>query len=457
MEEATLRERIRAYRFTPTQMLVLGFVSVILAGTVLLSLPFAAAEGRVIRPLEALFTSTSAICVTGLIIKDTPVDFSLFGQIVILFLIQIGGLGYMSVATILLVALGKRIGLKERLMIQEALSTFTLGGLIRFIIAILKFTLVVELTGAALLASRFVQEMPMPKAIYFGIFHSISAFNNAGFALFSNSLINYRADIVVNGVVMVLVIMGGLGFLVYQDILNLIKKEVRRLSIQTKIILVTTAVGILVGWAGIFLFETGNPAGLQSIPWTERGLTALFQSVSARTAGFSTIDTGDLSAPTLYMLVIQMFIGGSPGSTGGGIKTTTLAIIFLALWSTMRGREDVSIFYRRLSPQVISKAFFLAAMAMILITGVTLLLMFTEKQAMIRTLFEVTSAAGTVGMTTGDGAGRSFSALFSDFGRAVIIITMILGRIGPLAIGITVMAHVQKARYRYPEGKVMIG
>jgi trk/ktr system potassium uptake protein len=457
MEQASLADRIRTYQFTPTQILVLGFVSVITIGTILLSLPFATADGHLIAPLDALFTATSAICVTGLIVKDTPVDFSLFGQIVILSLVQIGGLGYMSMATILLVVLGKRIGLRDRLVIQETLSTFTLGGLIRFIIGILKFTAVVEITGAVLLAARFLQDMPLPRAVYFGIFHSISAFNNSGFSLFSNSLMDYRTDPVINGVVMVLLILGGLGFLVYHDILKRVRREVVRLSLHTKLVLVTTGIVIVTGWAGVFVFEHANPSGFTAFGLTDRGLTALFQSVSARTAGFNTIDIGILSAPALYLLVLLMFIGGSPGSTGGGIKTTTVAIMAGALWATMRGQNDVTLFYRRIPPQAIAKAFFLAASAMILITGTTLLLLYSEGQTMIRTLFEVTSAAATVGMSTGNGENLSFCALFSDFGKTVIILTMFLGRIGPLVIGITATTHVQRSRYRYPEGKIMIG
>ena len=444
-------------RLTPTQFLVLGFGGMILVGTGLLALPFASADGRSISLLDALFTATSAICVTGLIVKDTPLDFSLFGQLSILALIQIGGLGYMSVATILLVALGKRIGIRERLIIQETLSTFTTEGLIRFLSAILKFTIVVEVTGAVLLATRFLEDMEPGRALYIGVFHSISAFNNAGFSLFSDSLVAYRTDPVVNGVVMVLVVMGGLGFLVYQDVLKLIRREIRSLSIQTKTILVATVGTILAGWLGILVFEGGNPLTLKPLTWYDKGLTGLFQSVSSRTAGFSTVDVSSFTPPTLYMLVLQMFVGGSPGSTGGGIKTTTMAIMIMALWSTMRGREDVTLFRRRIPPQVIAKAFFLAAIAMNLVTGVTLLLLYTEGRDFLPTLFEVASAAATVGMTTGDGMGRSFVALFSSFGKSVILLTMIIGRIGPLAIGITVMTHVPRARYRYPEGKMMIG
>lgn len=457
MEQATLIERFRAHQFTPTQMLGMGFAVVILIGTFLLSLPISVPPGRPISFLDAMFTATSAICVTGLIVKDTPVDFSLFGQGVILGLIQIGGLGYMSVATIFLVVLGKRIGLRERLVIQETLSTFTLEGLIRYLFGIIKFTFAVEAAGGILLAFRFAQDMPPARAAYFGLFHSISAFNNAGFSLFSNSLMDYRDDGLVNAVVITLVILGGLGFLVYQDVLQRLRREVFRLSLHTRIVLVTTAVLISLGSTTVFLFELHNPEGLKTFPWWDKMVTAFFQATSVRTAGFNTVDIGALTPPTLYFLLLLMFIGGSPGSTGGGIKTTTVALMAAALWSTMRGREEVTLYYRRIPPQVIAKAFFLAAMAMFLVTGITLLLLYTEGNTMLRTLFEVTSAASTVGMSTGDGGSRSFCALFSEFGKGVIILTMLIGRIGPLAIGITTMTHVQRSRFRYPEGKVIVG
>lgn len=453
--QAGVVERVRIFRLSPTQILIIGYAALIGAGTLLLLLPFSSTRG-LFHPLEALFTATSAVCVTGLIVLDTPKDFTLFGQIVILTLIQIGGLGYMTVATTLLAVLGKRIGLRERLAIQETLSAFTLEGLIRFIIGILKFTLLVEFTGAVLLAVRFLQDMTLSTAIYFGIFHSISAFNNAGFSLFSNNFIHYRRDPIVNVVVMTLIVVGGLGFLVYQDLLKLLRGKVFRLSLHTKVVLITTAVLILSGWTGILLFEHRNPASLQNLSWMDRGLTALFQSVTARTAGFNTLDIASLSAPTLYLLVILMFIGASPGGTGGGIKTSTFAIAVVALWSTMRGRADVSLFYRRISPQVVAKAFFLAALVIIWITGVTLLLLYFEGGNMLRTLFEATSAFGTVGLSTGDGGVLSFSALFSGLGKMAIIITMWFGKIGPLATGVTAIGH-RHERFRYPEGKIMIG
>ena len=363
----------------------------------------------------------------------------------------------MTFTTIMVVVMGKRIGLRERLVIQETFSTFTLGGLVRFIIGIIQFTILAELIGALLLTFRFALDHPPVQAFYLGIFHSVSAFNNAGFSLFSSSLVAYQKDWVVNGVVMTLIILGGLGFLVYHDLLQRVRKEVFRLSLHTKVVLITSLVLIVGGAASFLLFERQNPATLQPLPLQEQLLASVFQSVTARTAGFNTVDIGALTTPTLYLLVLLMFIGASPGSTGGGVKTSTFAVMAVALWSTMRAKEDVTLFHRRLSPLVVAKAFFLASLAMILVTGVTLALLYSDHQSLQKTLFEVASASGTVGLSTGDGGPRSLAAQFGDFGKSVLILCMILGRIGPVVIGITAMTYVQRSRFRYPEGKVMIG
>jgi trk system potassium uptake protein len=455
--QAGSRERILAFRLSPAQLLILGFAFMITLGSLLLMLPVASSTGEPIRPIDAIFTATSAICVTGLIVLDTPVDFSLFGQTIILILFQIGGLGYMTAATLLLMVLGKRIGLQERMVIQETLSAFSMEGLIRFIIGVVLFSVVLEAIGAVFLILRYREEMETATAIYYGIFHSVSAFNNAGFSLFSNSLIDYRTDPTTNITVMVLIVLGTIGFLVYKDIFNFARKNTYRLALHTKVVLSSTAVLIFVGWASVWLIESQNPNGLQPLGWVDQGVTALFQSVSGRTAGFSSMEVGSLNRATLYLIVILMFIGGSPGSAAGGIKTTTLTILAVAIWATMRGRSDATLFFRRISNDTIAKASFLAAMAMVLVSGSTLLLLYSEEQNMLRTLFEVTSAAGTVGMSTGDGESRSFSALFSDFGKAVIIGTMFLGRIGPLAIGVTALHKRRSARFRFPEEKIMIG
>jgi trk system potassium uptake protein TrkH len=450
-------ERFKEYRATPAQIIISGFLIVILIGMVLLSAPFAAAEGKYITWIEALITATSAVCVTGLIVKDIPSDFSLFGQIIILLLIQIGGLGYAVSATMIFLFLGKRVSIRERLVMKEALNALNSQGILRVAKWVLKITLVVELVGAVILSFRFLQEYQPVTAVYLAVFHSISAFNNAGISLFSNNLIDYHRDLIVNLTVSLLTILGGIGFIVYAELFRYyFKKEVYRLSIHTRLVCVMTIILIAVGTGVIYYFEADNVTMLGlSVPG--KLMAAFFQSVAARTAGFNTMNFSSMFPFTLYFIVILMLIGASPGGTGGGIKTSTFGIMLAALWSTMRGQRDVTLFHRRIPPEVISRAFFLAFWAMLMVTSFTLLLLYTEKKNFIATLFEVASGMGTVGLSTGDGGVRSLSALFSDFGKLIIIVAMFLGRLGPITIGIGVIGTPRHERHRYPEEKVIIG
>lgn len=441
---------------SPSQIIALGFLGMILFGTVILALPISSSQ-KGISLIDAIFTSTSAICVTGLIVLDTPKDLSIFGQIAVLFLIQIGGLGYMTSATILSIVVGKKVGLKERLVLQEALNVLSLEGLIRFTKGVLKVTLLFESVGAVLLSIRFAMDMDIGRAIYFGIFHSVSAFNNAGFSLFSDSLLGYKSDVVVNIVITTLIIMGGIGFLVISDVYKYIRKEVVRLSTHTKMVVLVTSILIASGTILIFLFEYFNPKIFSQVSIKTKILTAYFQSVTARTAGFNTLDLSLMQGSSLFLLIILMFIGASPGGTGGGIKTTTFGIMMLALWSTVRGHTDAVIFERRLSHETIAKAYLIAAMAFIVVVISTLLLLLEEKANYLNTLFEAVSAFGTVGLSVGDGGVRSLSALFSDMGKLTIVLTMYIGRVGPLTMGMAVVKKAEVVDIRYPEGKVLIG
>jgi len=448
--------RVREARFTAAQIVPLAFLGVILAGALLLMVPFATTGGG-IRFLDALFTMTSAICLTGLIVLDTPNDFSTFGQLVILLGIQVGGFGYSTMATLLLLALGRRIGLRERMMMMEVLSTLSMEGLVRFVKVIVAITLLAEGTGALILAARFSSEMDPLRALYFGVFHAVSAFNNAGFSLFSESLLHYRSDVTVNLTVTVLIVLGGVGFLVFRDILDNLHGDRFRLSTHTKLALAVTGLLIVGGTAGIWAFEIHNEKTLAPLPMGEQILVAYFHSVSARTAGLSTIDLGLVANPTLYFLILLMVVGGSPGSTTGGIKTTTFGIICAAIWGTLKGRADVMMFHRRVPPELVTKAFVLSGLALGLVTGFTLVLSSSENQDFLRLMFEVASAAGTVGLSTGNGGTLSLSALFSDFGKCVIMATMVLGRLGPLAIGLFAIRTHEELRYRFPLAKVVIG
>lgn len=446
----------RGPKLTAARIVPLAFLGVILVGTLLLMVPFAT-TGEGIRFLDALFTMTSAICVTGLIVLDTPNDFSTFGQLVILLGIQMGGFGYSTMATLLLLALGRRIGLRDRMMMMEVLSTLSMEGLVRFVKVIVAITLLVEGTGALILAARFSSDMDPLRALYFGVFHAVSAFNNAGFSLFSENLLHYRSDVTVNLTITAMIVLGGVGFLVFRDILDNLHGDRFRLSTHTKLALAVTGLLIVGGTVGIWIFEIHNERTLSPLPIGEQILVAYFHSVSARSAGLTTIDLGLVANPTLYFLVLLMVVGGSPGSTAGGIKTTTFGIICAAIWGTLKGRADVMMFHRRIPPELVTKALVLSALALGLVTGFTLVLSSSENQDFLRLMFEVASAAGTAGLSTGNGGILSLSALFSDFGKCVIMATMFLGRLGPLAIGLFAIRTHEELRYRFPLAKVVIG
>lgn len=436
---------------SPARMLVLGFGGLISVGTLLLLLPLASAPGRSVSFIDALFTATSAVCVTGLVIKDISTDFSLFGQLVILLLIQIGGFGYMTVATMPALLLGRKIGLKEQLILQEALNLLSLGGIMEFLRGLIKITLLFEGIGALLLAARFALDFPLPRAIYLGIFHAISAFNNAGFSLFSTNLVAYRDDLAVNLIITTLIILGGLGFVVYRDL------SCRQLSLHTKLALIMTASLIIGGTLLFFVEEVQNHQAFASLSWPQRVLVSYFHAINARTAGFNTVDLAQLSSVALYILIVLMFIGASPGGTGGGIKTTTFGTIVLDLWTSLRGQVEVTVFHRRLPAETVAKAYLIAALAFFWLSGVTVLLLAIEHQDFLRLLFEVTSALGTVGLSTGDGGVLSFSALLSDFGKMAIALTMFVGRVGPVTLGMAILKSSRHARVRYAEGTVIVG
>src|SRR2546425_440968 len=332
---------IRAANFTAAQIVPVVFLSVILLGSLLLMTPFAS-TGRAVRFIDALFTMTSAVCVTGLIVLDTPKDFTIFGQLVILAGIQLGGLGYSTMATLLLLALGRRIGLRQRMMMMEVLNTLSMEGLVRFVKVIVAITLIAEGVGALILAARFSFEMDVLRALYFGIFHAVSAFNNAGFSLFSENfaLRAYRTDLTINLTITTLIVLGGIGFLVYRDILENLRGHRFRLSTHTKLAVLVSVLLIVGGTVGIWAFEVQNEKTLAPMPFGDQVLVAYFHSISARTAGFNTIDIGLVGTATLYFLILLMIVGASPGGTGGGIKTTTFGIICAAIWATLKGRAD---------------------------------------------------------------------------------------------------------------------
>jgi len=447
---------VRNARYSTRQIVAGAFLSMILIGTLLLMLPFAT-TGQGVRFVDAFFTMTSAVCVTGLKVVDLSQDLTLLGQLVVLLGIQVGGLGYSTTATLLLLALGRRIGLRERMVMMEVLNTLSMEGLVRFVKVIVSITLLVEGIGALILTARFSFDMDFPHALYFGIFHSVSAFNNAGLSLFSDNLMAYSRDLTVNLTITAQSVLGGIGFLVYRDVLENLRGQRFRLSTHTKLAVTVSLLLIVGGTLGFWALEAQNEKVLAAMPVSDQLMVAYFHSVSARTAGFHTIDLSLVGSATLYFLVLLMVVGASPGGTGGGIKTTTLGIICAAIWAALKGRADVMMFHRRIPQELVMKAFVLSSLALGLVTAFTMLLSYAESQKFIRVMFEVASAAGTVGLSTGNGGALSFSALFSDFGKTIIIVTMFLGRLGPLAVGLFAVKTHEDLRYRYAEARVVLG
>jgi trk system potassium uptake protein TrkH len=427
----------------------------ILAGTILLRLPASAAR-KPLTVLDALFTATSAVCVTGLIVVDTPHDLTTFGQLVVLALIQLGGLGYMAITTVVGLALGRQLSLHERLTLQEALNVQTMEGLGRFVLTVLKLTLVFELMGAAILTARWAGEHGIVHAAYYGLFHAISAFNNAGFALFSDSLVRYRGDWIVNVVVTTLVICGGLGFVVLTEIGRV--RQYRRFSTHTRLVITLTAALVIVTTAVIWFIERNNPRTLQPLGVGEALLASYFQAVTPRTAGFNTLDIGAMHHASLFLLILLMFIGAAPGGTAGGVKISTFSITVAVIWAMVRGAPEPTLLRRRIPQLIVARAFSICLIGFLALNVVAGLLLVTEGRELLPTLFETTSAFGTVGLSMGEaGAPVSLVGHFSGVGKVLVIAVMFTGRIGPLTLAVALARRREAARVRHPEGKFLIG
>ena len=445
-----------AIKIFPPQIIVFGFALLILFGALLLNLPFASRSGESIGFLNALFTSTSATCVTGLVVVDTYTHWTLFGQLVILCLIQIGGLGFMTVVTLLSFVVGRRITVRERLLMQESFNNGGIEGIVRLTKHVLVGTLVIEGIGAVILSTQFVQDFGFLGGVYKGIFHAVSAFCNAGIDLMGEiepftSLTPYVGNTLVNITIMGLIILGGLGFAVWEDVYH--AKNFRSLRVQTKLVLAITALLILSGFVLIFLFEHNNPATLGRLSIKDQLLASLFHSVTPRTAGFNTLDMVGLTDPTKVLTVLFMFIGGSPGSTAGGIKTVTAGILIFALLSVVKGERDVSIMKRRVPSPVVFRSIGILMIGLIIVFVGTLLLTVTQGGDFISLLLEETSAFGTVGLSAG------ITPHLTATSKVIVLLTMFLGRVGGMTMVVAfVMKSVGNERnYKYPEAKIFVG
>jgi len=440
----------------PTRLLAVSFLTIIIIGTILLTLPVSSQIREHTSLIDSFFTATSATCVTGLIVKDTPKYWSTFGQIVILILIQTGGLGIMTFSISIALIFGARLGLREKRTMGEILEIPSVGEVGRIIRFILKFTFTAEFIGLILLFFRWLPFFgDAKKSFYFALFHSVSAFCNAGFSLFSNSLRGFVSDPIVNTVMMLLIMFGGIGFVVVSGIF---KREnfshrwrlsLSRLTVHTKLVIIMTLVLIFVGFILFFIFEFDNTLIHQRIGgkiWA-----SFFQSITPRTAGFNTVDIFKLKDVTLLLLIFLMFVGASPGSTGGGIKTSTFAILILAVINMIRGKADIEIFKRRVPKQIVYKAITIVVVSGFIVSIGTAFLLITQKDSFIHLLFEVTSAFGTVGLSTG----VTFS--LNGIGKIIIIILIYIGRIGPLTLAYAVGRYSRKLKIEYPDARVMVG
>lgn len=453
----------------PLQIIVISFIILILVGALMLMMPFSSRDGNWTGFVDALFTSSSAVCVTGLVVEPTYLKWSMLGQIIIMLLIQFGGLGLMTVVTMIFVAAGKRITLENRILIKESFSQDTTKGMVILLKTIIYGTFIIEGIGACILAFSLYDEYGLAKSIYYGIFHSISAFCNAGFDVMGpDSLMKYCGNIPINLVIMFLIVIGGIGFTVWFEFYNFfktgkikkygIRKGINHISLHSKVVLCMTGVLILGGGLLILLCEFNNPATIKNLSAREMILGSLFQSVTARTAGFNTISQSGLTDASKLITCILMLIGGSPSGTAGGIKTTVVGVLIIFLVSSVRGKNNLHAFNRKISFETLQKALSIFLLFMMTFIVTLFLLTITERNiacesSFMDILYEVTSALCTVGLTTG------ITPYLSVPGKIIISAAMFLGRIGPITIALALSKKQGKNinLYDYPEGKINVG
>lgn len=454
-----------------TKILLISLVGVIIVGAILLSLPIC--NKQPIEITDSLFVATSAVCVTGLTTVVPIEQFSVIGQIVLLALIQIGGIGFMTLIAIVLIAIGKKLNLSDKLIIRESLNQDSFKGLVKLVKKVCLYTFIIETIGACILAVRFIPEFGIRRGIWFSIFHSISAFCNAGFDLLgSNNLTPYSSDWLVCGTIMLLIIIGGLGFTVWDDIIENIKnkRKIKNLTVHTKIVLVMTAILLVFGTITTLMFEKDNLQTMGNDSLGTKILKSAFQSTTLRTAGFFTMPQKELTSVSKFMAMCLMFVGGSPASTAGGIKTVTLGVIILLVINYIKGRQDTNIFNTRISQGAINRAIIVFAISMFIIVMAISLLLISEDMEIEQSInedlatyfnltfmdiaFEVISAFATVGLTLG------ITTKLTLAGKFIIIGLMIIGRLGPVTISIALFKkhkEVKQPKAQYPQGNILIG
>ena len=454
MKKKTGFPKRRKNSMDAVRLIALGFAGIIVLGMLLLAMPAASQSGKSIGLFDALFTSTSAVCVTGLVVRDTGTTFTFFGQLVLLCLIQIGGLGFMTFTTMLFRVIGRRVSLRERMLMRESLNEDSLSGLDALIRWVMLSAFTVELIGAAMLSVRMVPRFGLAKGLFYSVFHAVSAFCNAGFDLLGNytSLTGYVTDPLINFAVMMLIVVGGIGFGVLQDLRSC--RRGGRLRLHTKIVLSTYAALFVFGMLFTLLAEWSNPDTLGALNFWQKIQAAAFHSVTLRTAGFNTINLAALRPASKLVNAMLMFIGASPASTGGGIKVTTFAVIMLLVRMTVRGEDELVVYRRKLGMDLVRRAIVVMMIAggVLMLDCIAISLMQPELP-LIDIVFECASAVGTVGLSAFG------SAQLNVLSRMLVILTMFMGRIGPLSMALVLTRRQRstKTQLHYPEEHIMIG
>nr|WP_279233334.1 TrkH family potassium uptake protein [Acetobacterium tundrae] len=442
---------------SPTEILICGFALLILCGTCLLMLPISSRSGEGTAFINALFTATSSVCVTGLVVVDTGTYWSVFGQTVMCVLVEIGGLGFMSFATMFFVLAGKRITIKDRILIQSSVNMDSLSGIVKFVKYIFFSSIIIQTVGALLLALVFVPDFGLATGIGYSVFHSVTSFCNAGFDLMGNfkSFTGYADNYLLNIVICSLIVLGGLGFAVTSDLIYV--RKFKKMSMHSKVVLISTGFLLVFGFIFFIIFEFNNPKTMGNLSLHGKFLASFFQSVTPRTAGSNTIDIAGLTEPSIFLTILLMFIGASPGSTGGGVKTTTVAVLLMTVGSVLKGKKDVVVFKRTILGPVIRRSLSVLVIAVGLVFFMIFVLLCTEPGAPFdAVVFEVMSAFGTVGLTMG------LTPNLSGAGKIAISLTMFIGRLGPLTIAYAISRSEKHSRenvgnIKLPEGNIMIG
>ncbi|MEG4058115.1 MULTISPECIES: TrkH family potassium uptake protein [unclassified Microcoleus] len=443
---------------TVSRTIALGFIAVILAGALLLMMPFSTIDGTWSDPITALFTSTSSVCVTGLSVVDVGKYYSFWGQLCLVLLVQIGGLGYMTATTFLLLLLGRRFGLKDKVALQQSLDKSGLAGVVQLVQSILATTLLFELTGVFLLMTVFVPQYGFKEGVWSAIFHSVNSFNNAGFSIYSDNLIGYITSPMVNFTVSGLIIFGGIGYQVIMEMYLWLRDRFNKspictvFSLNFKVVTTTTAVLLILGTLAFLVLEYDNPNTFGSLTFPQKLMAAWFQSVTPRTAGFNTISIGQMTEASLFLTIALMFIGASPGSTGGGIKTTTFRLLFCCTTAVIEGQEDVECYQRQIPPPMILKTISVVFGSLLVAFTSAILIELTNPQVeFIAALYEAVSAFGTVGLSTG------ITPTLSAIGKLILIATMYIGRVGVLLLVSAAFGDPKPRSFKYAEESLLVG